>query len=223
MPPPLRVGLVSDTHDVFDPTLETLFAGCALILHAGDITRQPVLDALAAIAPVRAVRGNNDFGPLAEGLPETAVVPLGGIAALARAGVVAGLLPLSTLFLRGGRWAPGRRLLDAGVAVAVATNVNPGSAMSESPSLALSLACLGNGLTPAEALVAMTAGGARALRLGDAGRLAPGLQADLVVWGCRSPEHLAWHLGVNHALTVVQRGRVVHQATPGNAADCAEG
>jgi imidazolonepropionase len=146
-----------------------------------------------------------------------------GIAALARAGVVAGLLPISTLFLRGERWAPGRRLLEAGVSVAVASNVNPGSAMSESPSLALSLACLGNGLAPAEALVAFTAGGARSLRLAEVGRLAPGLQADLVLWGCRSPEHLAWHLGVNHALAVVKRGRLVHRAEPGSAADCAEG
>jgi len=81
-PSPMRVGLLSDTHDVFDPKLETLFAGCALILHGGDITRQPVLDALSAIAPVRAVRGNNDFGPFAEDLPEMAVVALGGIAAL---------------------------------------------------------------------------------------------------------------------------------------------
>ncbi len=146
-----------------------------------------------------------------------------GIAALARGGVVAGLLPVSTLFLRGARWAPGRRLLEAGVPVAVATNVNPGSAMSENPSLALSLACLGNGLTPAEALVAFTSGGARSLRLADVGRLAPGLQADLVLWGCRSPEHLAWHLGVGHALAVVKRGRVVHRAAAGTAADCAEG
>ncbi|HEU4383583.1 MAG TPA: metallophosphoesterase family protein [Anaeromyxobacteraceae bacterium] len=81
-PPPCRVGLVSDTHDVFDPKLETLFAGCDLILHAGDVTRQPVLDALSVIAPVRAVRGNNDFGPFAEALPETAVVALGGLSAL---------------------------------------------------------------------------------------------------------------------------------------------
>ena len=81
-PRPLRVGLVSDTHDVFDPKLTGLFTGCALILHAGDITRQPVLDALSAIAPVRAVRGNNDFGRLAEDLPETALVPLGELTAL---------------------------------------------------------------------------------------------------------------------------------------------
>lgn len=81
-PPPLRVGLVSDTHDVFDPKLETLFAGCALILHGGDVTRRPILDALAAIAPVRAVRGNNDFGPFGEDLPETAEVPLRDLAAV---------------------------------------------------------------------------------------------------------------------------------------------
>ena len=79
---PMRVGLVSDTHDVFDPKLATLFAGCGLILHGGDVTRQPILDALSAIAPVRAVRGNNDFGPFAEALPETAVLALGGVAAL---------------------------------------------------------------------------------------------------------------------------------------------
>ena len=82
MTPTLRAGLVSDTHDVFDPKLTSLFTGCALILHAGDVTRQPVLDALSAIAPVRAVRGNNDFGPLGEDLPETALVSLGGITAL---------------------------------------------------------------------------------------------------------------------------------------------
>ncbi len=83
MPPSqIRVGLLSDTHDVFDPKLETLFAGCGLILHGGDITRQPVLDALSAIAPVSAVRGNNDFGPFAEVLPELAAVALGNLPAL---------------------------------------------------------------------------------------------------------------------------------------------
>lgn len=81
-PTPMRFGLLSDTHDVFDPKLERLFAGCRLILHGGDITRQPILDALSAIAPVRAVRGNNDFGPLGEDLPEIAVVALGDVAAL---------------------------------------------------------------------------------------------------------------------------------------------
>jgi imidazolonepropionase len=143
-----------------------------------------------------------------------------GIAALAKAGVVAGLLPVATLVLRKARYAPGRKLVDAGVRVSLATNLNPGSAMSENAALTLGLACLQLGLTPAEALVAFTDGGARALRRDDLGRLAPGLEADLVVWGSPSPEHLAWHLGVSHALTVVKRGRVVHQAPEGAAADC---
>jgi imidazolonepropionase len=143
-----------------------------------------------------------------------------GIAALAKAGVVAGLLPLSTLFLGSERWAPARRLLDAGVALALATNLNPGSAMSENVGLALSLACLKLRLSPAEALVAFTAGGARALRRTDLGRIARGAEADLVLWGCGSPEHLAWHMAVNHALVVVKRGRIVHEASPGSAVDC---
>ncbi len=143
-----------------------------------------------------------------------------GIEAMARAGVVAGLLPLSTLFLGSNRFAPARRLLAAGVPLALASNLNPGSAMSENVALVLSLACLKLGLSPAEALVAFTAGGARSLRRTDLGRLAPGCEADLVLWGCASVEHLAWHMAVNHALAVVKRGRVVHEASPGAAVDC---
>ncbi len=143
-----------------------------------------------------------------------------GISALAAAGVVAGLLPLSTMFLGSQRYAPARRLLEAGVPIALATNLNPGSAMSENVGLVLSVACIGLRLSPAEALVSFTAGGARSLRLTDVGRLAPGCEADLVIWGCASVEHLAWHMAVNHALVVVKRGRVVHEATPGSAVDC---
>jgi imidazolonepropionase len=143
-----------------------------------------------------------------------------GIEALARGGVVAGLLPLSTLFLGSERYAPARRLLAAGVPLALASNLNPGSAMSENVGLVLSLGCLKLHLSPAEALVAFTAGGARSLRRGDLGRLSSGCEADLVVWGCCSVEHLAWHMAVNHALTVVKRGRVVHEASAGAAVDC---
>jgi imidazolonepropionase len=143
-----------------------------------------------------------------------------GIEAMARAGVVAGLLPLSTLFLGSDRYAPARALLAAGVPVAIASNLNPGSAMSDNVGLTLSLACLKLGLSPAEALVAFTAGGARALRRADLGRLSPGCEADLVVWGCGSVEHLAWHMATNHALTVVKRGRVVHEALTGTGVDC---
>ncbi len=132
------------------------------------------------------------------------------IARLKEAGVAAVLVPASTFFLRQPHYAPGRKLWDAGVEVALATNVNPGSAMSENANLTLSLACLYNGLTPAEALYAFTRGSARALRLDDrVGSLRPGMQADLVVHGCPSHRHLPYHLGVNQVREVVKRGRVV--------------
>ena len=143
-----------------------------------------------------------------------------GIAEMARAGVVAGLLPTSTLLLRGSSFAPGRRLADAGVPLALASNLNPGSSMSENLGLALSLAVLQCRVTPGEALWALTRGGARALRLPEAGRLFAGGPADLVVWGARTPEHLAWHAGANHVRCVLKGGRVVHEADEPAACDC---
>jgi putative phosphoesterase len=73
----MRVGLVSDTHGLHEPRLDLLFAGCDLILHAGDIVRPAVLEALAKLAPVTAVRGNNDVDPAFGHLPELAQLELG--------------------------------------------------------------------------------------------------------------------------------------------------
>jgi putative phosphoesterase len=78
----VRIGLVSDTHGLFDPALAALFSRCAAILHAGDVVNPAVLAALEEIAPVTAVRGNNDDGPAFAHLPETALVPIGSLAAL---------------------------------------------------------------------------------------------------------------------------------------------
>lgn len=69
----LRLGVVSDTHDRFDPALRKLFTGVDFILHAGDIVGPEVLETLEAIAPVRAVRGNNDAGAWAEAIPAARV------------------------------------------------------------------------------------------------------------------------------------------------------
>jgi putative phosphoesterase len=74
----LRVGIISDTHGLFDPRLETVFAGVDRILHAGDVGAVAVLDNLAAIAPVTAVRGNVDHDVWAWELPQEAVVELNG-------------------------------------------------------------------------------------------------------------------------------------------------
>lgn len=78
----MRIGLVSDTHGHFDPRLVDLFARCEAILHAGDVVKPAVLVALAGIAPVTAVRGNNDDGPSLARLPGTALVPVGALTAL---------------------------------------------------------------------------------------------------------------------------------------------
>jgi putative phosphoesterase len=78
----LRVGLVSDTHGHVDPRLAALFAGCDAILHAGDLVRPEILAALGAVAPVTAVRGNNDEGTALALLPETALVAVGALTAL---------------------------------------------------------------------------------------------------------------------------------------------
>jgi uncharacterized protein len=78
----VKVGLVSDTHGLVDPKLPALFAGCDLVLHAGDVVKPEILDVLGAVAPVTAVRGNNDRGPAFARLPPLALVPLGALTAL---------------------------------------------------------------------------------------------------------------------------------------------
>jgi putative phosphoesterase len=78
----MRVGLVSDSHGLADPAVPRLFARCALVLHAGDVVKPEVLEPLRRVAPLVAVRGNNDaVAPLAR-LPEAALVPLGELTAL---------------------------------------------------------------------------------------------------------------------------------------------
>ena len=78
----MRVGLVADTHGLFDPALAEILRGVDLVLHAGDVGEARVLASLGEIAPVRAVRGNNDLAPPLDGLPELAVVPIGDLVAL---------------------------------------------------------------------------------------------------------------------------------------------
>lgn len=78
----MRIALVSDTHGLVDPKLAELFQGCERVLHAGDMVTTPVLDALARVAPVTVVRGNNDIAPPFERLPETIVLPVGDLRVL---------------------------------------------------------------------------------------------------------------------------------------------
>lgn len=134
-----------------------------------------------------------------------------GIRALAHSSTVATLLPATLMFLGRKQYAPGRRLLDAGAKVALATDFNPGSSPSPSMPLVLTLACSQMGFDPLEALVAATAGGARALRLEDGrGTLRRGAPADLVVWGVSDYREIPYRFGTNLVRGVWKRGtRVV--------------
>jgi imidazolonepropionase len=127
---------------------------------------------------------------------------------LAGSDVVGVLLPVSALFLAR-PMPPARALVDAGAAVALATDFNPGSAFSESLPLTCSLACTQLKLSPPEALAACTVNAAHVLGRADRiGRLAPGYGADLVLLDASDWRHLAYHLGGDLVSAVVQLGQL---------------
>jgi imidazolonepropionase len=129
-----------------------------------------------------------------------------GVSDLAASGVAAVLLPVAALFLDR-PMPPARALIDAGAIVALATDLNPGSAFSESLPLVCSLACTQMKMSPAEALTACTVNAAHVLgRAERIGRLAPGFQADVVLLDAPDWRYLAYHMGGNHVSRVIKRG-----------------
>ncbi len=119
-----------------------------------------------------------------------------GVRAMAEAGVVAVLLPGAFLMLRETRLPPIAALREHGVAMAVATDCNPGTSPLTSMTAAMTLACVQFRLTPEEALAGTTRNAARALGLqGEIGTLAVGMIADLAVWDIARPAELAYWLG----------------------------
>ena len=139
-----------------------------------------------------------------------------GIEALARAGTVAVMIPGSTLCLGQARFAPARSIIDGGVDLAIATDLNPGTTCSENLLLMGTLACTRMGVSPLEALRGMTRSAARALELeGEIGSIEPGMAADLVIWDAPDVDYLFYHYGVNHAGLVLKDGQVVAQRQPG--------
>ena len=128
--------------------------------------------------------------------------------ALARAGVVATLLPAAAFYLKLGRFAPGRALITRGVAVALATDVNPGGGLSPSMPFVLSLACFAMGLTFEEALVAGTLNAAHGLDVADqVGSVEVGKRCDLVV--VNGPAENLLRIGARTIRQVIKDGRVV--------------
>jgi len=130
-----------------------------------------------------------------------------GVAAMARAGTVAVLLPGAFYFLRETRVPPIDLLRRHGVPMAVATDCNPGTSPMTSLLLALNMACTFFRLTPQEALAGATREAARALGLArEVGTLETGKVADFVLWDIERPAELAYGIGVNPCHAVVKRG-----------------
>ena len=127
------------------------------------------------------------------------------VAALAGSETVATLLP-GVEFSTRQPYPDARRLIDAGVTVALASDCNPGSSFTSSMPLMIALAVREMGMTPAEAVWGATAGGARALRRDDVGVIAPGARADLVLLDAPSRVHLAYRPGVPLVAAVYRGG-----------------
>ena len=129
-----------------------------------------------------------------------------GIQAMAKAGTIACLLPATALYLRE-QAAEGRKMIDAGVAVAISTDCNPGSSPTTSMPLVMNLACISMRLTPAEALTAATYNAACAINSEDnIGSLEVGKQADIVLWNAINYREIQYFFGVNHVKNVWKKG-----------------
>jgi imidazolonepropionase len=131
------------------------------------------------------------------------------IRALAASETVAVALPCTPFGLAEGRYTPARAILEAGGLLALATDLNPGTAWCESMQFAIALACRYMGLAPAQAIAAATINSAAALRMeGKVGSLEPGKQADILVLNVPDYRHLGYRFGTNLVSTVVKKGQV---------------
>ena len=133
-----------------------------------------------------------------------------GVQELGYSDVVAVLLPASALFLDR-PMPPARALADAGAAIALATDFNPGSSFTTSLPLIASLACTQLHLAPEEALVAMTLNAAHVVGLADRGRITPGLRADVTLLDAPDWRYLAYHLAGDLVSTVVRAGATAYR------------
>jgi len=132
-----------------------------------------------------------------------------GIQALSTAGVIAGLLPGVSFFLNHG-YAPARQLIDSGVPVSLASDFNPGSCMSFSMPMMMTIACTHMRMSPEEALTAATLNGAAALGMSSTlGSIEVGKNADLVIADIPDYSFLAYHFGTTHIDLIVKNGTIL--------------
>ena len=130
-----------------------------------------------------------------------------GIAALASSNTVANLLPATSFFLMSDRYAPARKLIDAGAIVSLSTDCNPGTSMTESMPMVMQLATLQMKMTVEESLTAATLNGAASLQIAqETGSIEAGKRADLVLLDAPNYLHLVYHFGVNLVTHVMRDG-----------------
>ncbi len=133
---------------------------------------------------------------------------------LLQAGVVPVMLPGADFFLSSPVYGPARRMIEAGLPVALATDFNPGTCMSESMPMMLTLAGLQMRMTPEETLIAATLHAAMAISAQDhVGSLEVGKLADFVIWDARSPAELPYHFGVQLVQSVYKKGRLAYRVS----------
>jgi imidazolonepropionase len=133
-----------------------------------------------------------------------------GIKLMAEKGVIGVLLPTVPFHLMTNKYAPARKMIESGMAIALATDYNPGSSPTESMQLVMAMACRQMKLTPEEAIVASTINSAFALNRGDKiGSIEVGKQADFVILDIPNYKHLVYHFGVNLVEAVIKKGKIV--------------
>ena len=159
---------------------------------------------------IEAIGGSQLAGEIGAVSAEHLIVcPPEGIASMAKGGVIACLLP-ATSFNLGAAFAPARDMVNAGVAVAMATDFNPGSCPCLNLQFVINLGCLKYKLTPEEVLTAVTLNGAAAIGMADkVGSVEAGKQADLVIWDAPDLDYICYRIGSNLADIVIKKGNIV--------------
>lgn len=133
-----------------------------------------------------------------------------GMEDMAKANVTAVLLPGTSFYLMTGKFAQGRKMIEKGVRVALATDYNPGTCPTENLQSIMTFACFGMKLTPLEIIKGMTLNPAYAInRENEIGSIEIGKKADLVIFDCPNLNYLIYHFGINHVDKVIKNGKVV--------------
>lgn len=133
-----------------------------------------------------------------------------GIEEMQKAGVIPVLLPGTSFYLRLGRYARARKMIEAGMPVALATDYNPGTCPTESLQSIMVFASMGMGMTPQEVISGMTINSAHAINRGNVvGSIEKGKKADIIIMDAPNENYIVYHFGINHVVTVIKDGKIV--------------